>query len=87
MIESIINFFKKNPSSSNGNTPEGVCPNCWGKQEYDGTIRELIKDKQIDINNNKDAHAFIQKFVVERIDGITLKKGTSGLECAMCVKE
>jgi len=87
MIESIINFFKANPTSSNNKAPEGVCPNCWGKQEYDGTIRELLKDKQIDINNNKDAHGFIQKFVVERIDGITLKKGTSSLECKMCVKE
>ena len=86
MIESILKFFKKNPKSSNDEAPEGVCPNCWGKQEYDGTVRELIKDKQIDINNSKDAHAFIQKFVVERIDGITLKKGTSGLECKMCAK-
>ena len=86
MIESIINFFRANPESYNNQAPEGVCPNCWGKQEYDGTVRELIKDKQIDINNNKDAHAFIQKFVVERIDGITLKKGTSGLECQICRK-
>ena len=86
MIESIINFFKKNPESSNDQAPEGVCPNCWGKQEYDGTIRDLMKDKQIDVNNRQDAHAFIQKFVVERIDGITLKKGTSGLECPICSK-
>jgi len=86
MIESIINFFKKNPISSNGNTPEGVCPNCWGKQEYDGVVRELLRDHQIDVNNKKSADAFIRKFVVEKIDGITLKKGTSGLECAMCTK-
>jgi len=86
MIEQLISFFQTNPSSSNESTPEGVCPNCWGKQEYDGTIRELIKDKQIDVNNRTATHNFIEKFVVERIDGITLKKGTSGLECAQCVK-
>ncbi len=86
MIEPIINFFKKNPTSSNGTAPEGVCPNCWGKQEYDGTIRELWKDQQIDVNNKRAAHTFIRKFVIERIDGITLKKGSSGLVCSKCSK-
>ena len=86
MIEQLISFFQSNPSSSNDNSPGGVCPNCWGKQEYDGTIRELIKDKQIDVNNKNAVHNFIQKFVVERIDGITFKKGTSGLECPRCLQ-
>lgn len=86
MIDKIIQFFQDNPTSSEGKSPEGVCPNCWGKQEYDGTVRELIKDKQIDVNNKSGAHNFIQKFVVERIEGISLKKGTSGLECVQCAK-
>lgn len=29
--------------------PEGVCALCWGFQEYDGKIRQLFKDKQIDV--------------------------------------
>ena len=84
MLESLFNFFKKHPTTSDNEAPEGVCPNCWGKQEYDGVIRTLLKDQQIDVNNKQASHAFIQKFVIERIDGITLKKGTSGLECPMC---
>ena len=27
----------------------GLCPNCWGSQEYDGKFVKAIKDKQIDI--------------------------------------
>lgn len=47
----------------------------WGFQQYDGKIRTLLEDKQIDINNNKENYMFIQEFVVRNIDGIELKKG------------
>ena len=55
-------------------TPEGVCPNCWGHQKYGGKVVEAMLDKQIDINNHKEKHAFIQDFVVNHLDGIRLKK-------------
>jgi hypothetical protein len=83
-IENLINFFKKPASETGGQAPEGVCPNCWGAQEYDKTIRELYEDKQIDVNNRQANYAFIQKFVVDRVDGIHLKKGDNGLECPTC---
>lgn len=54
--------------------PEGVCPNCWGHQNYDTEVRDLLNDKQIDVNNHNQKHAFIQQFVVEHLDGIKLKK-------------
>lgn len=47
----------------------------WGFQQYDGKIRTLLEDKQIDINNDKENYMFIQEFVVRNIDGIELKKG------------
>ena len=84
MVEALIKFFKKPVSETKGETPEGVCPNCWGEQEYDNKIRELYADKQIDVNNHEANYAFIQDFVVNHIDGIRLKKGNSGLECPTC---
>ena len=27
----------------------GVCPNCWGQQEYDGVVRKMIQEKQVDV--------------------------------------
>jgi hypothetical protein len=84
MIETLINFFKKSPSETKDAVPEGYCPNCWGKQEYDNEIRELYEDKQIDVNNHAANYAFIQDFVVTRIDGIHLKKGNNSFDCATC---
>jgi hypothetical protein len=84
MIDTIINFFKKPASETKTQTPEGFCPNCWGSQEYDKVIREMYDDKQIDVNNKDANYAFIQKFVVEQLDGIHLKKGNTGMECPTC---
>ena len=61
-----------------------MCPNCWGKQEYDNQIRELYKDKQVDVNNHRANHAFIKDFVVSRVEGIHLKRGNNGYECPNC---
>lgn len=83
-IDEIASFFSKSEEETKGQTPVGACPICWGEQEYDGEIRQLYKDKQIDVNNGKAHHAFIQEFVVERIDGIHLKKGNHGLQCPTC---
>jgi hypothetical protein len=84
MIDKLTEFFSRSEEETKDSTPEGYCPNCWGTQEYDNTIRELYKDKQIDVNNHEAQHAFIQHFVVERIKGIQLKKGNTGLECPTC---
>jgi len=84
VIENLISFFIKPESETPGDAPEGYCPNCWGKQEYDTVIRELYRDKQIDVNNHQANYAFIKEFVVNRVDGIRLKKGENGVECPTC---
>ena len=62
----------------------GACPNCWGEQEYDNQARELIKDKQIDVNNHEAKHAFIQEFVTNHVSGISLQKGDNSHVCNRC---
>jgi hypothetical protein len=84
MIEKLMDFFSRPKTETKDTVPEGLCPNCWGTQEYDNTIRELYKDKQIDVNNHSAHYAFIQDFVVNQIDGIHLKKGENSLECPTC---
>lgn len=64
--------------------PEGVCPNCWGKQEWDNKYMEIVKDKQIDVNNHSANHAFIKDFVVTHLDGIKLKKEKDYYHCPQC---
>lgn len=86
LINNIIQFLKKNDKTKQDNAPEGVCPVCWGYQQYDGKIRTLLKDKQIDINNNKDSYTLIQDFMKNHIDGIKLQEG-SVESCPTCGEE
>ena len=80
----LIHFFKQSAVETQGKIPEGLCPNYWGEQEYDNMIRELYDDKQIDVNNHKVNYAFIQDFVVTRLEGIKLIKGNNSFECPTC---
>lgn len=84
MGEKLIRFFKNSSEDTKEKVPEGLCPNCWGVQEFDNVIRELCRDNQIDVNNHGKNYAFIQEFVVGRVDGIHLIKGDNGLECPTC---
>lgn len=83
LVENITNFFKKPEEETKNKAPEGVCALCWGRQQYDGKIRTLYKDKQIDINNHKDSYMLVQDFVKTHLDGIRLKKG-SVASCPQC---
>ncbi len=84
LVNSLIQFFQQPRAETTDKSPDELCPNCWGSQQYDNVIREMYVDKQIDVNNHEANHAFIQDFVVNRIDGIRLKKGNSGYECPTC---
>ena len=44
------NLFKTKKTDEFDVVPEGVCPNCWGDQEYGNIIREKFKDAQIGVN-------------------------------------
>lgn len=82
--ETIANFFSRPKEETKNQVPVGACPICWGESEYDGQIRELYKDKQIDVNNHRANHAFIQDFVVNHVEGIRLKKMDGGYQCLRC---
>lgn len=77
-------LFKKEKTDEFDNVPKGVCPNCWGDQEYGNVIREKYKDAQIKVNNKESKYAFIQDFVVTNLDGIKLKSAVHGTECPTC---
>ena len=71
LVDSIVNYIKGKGEKTEA--PVGVCPICWGHQEYDNKIRDIIVDRQIDINAGRENYGFIQDFVVKHIDGIKLK--------------
>ena len=86
LIEKLVSFFKQSEENTKDKTPEGLCPVCWGYQEYDKKIRKLYKDKQIDVNNHQASYLLVRDFVVTNIDGIKLKKGEIS-PCPTCSSE
>jgi len=83
MSKFLKSLFGKRPDIFD-EVPDGVCPNCWGDQEYGNMIREKYKDVQISVNNRESKYAFIQDFLVTHLDGIKLKSTIKGVECPKC---
>ncbi len=82
LLNSIKHYFdKKINNEVVGEAPEGVCPNCWGKQEWEGEFYSFIKgaknEKRDETYNN-----FINKIVESNIDGIAIKQDT--FVCETC---
>ena len=81
ILENIKAYFN---AKSKGNTsikaPEGVCPNCWGKQEWDGEFYKKIK-----ANNITPEHDTYNNFihdVSQKLGKITLKEDS--YKCETC---
>ena len=83
LAEHLLDYFDKPPEETKNQTPEGVCPVCWGYQEYDHTIRKLYEDKQIDVSNHENKFSFMRQFVKDHISGIRLVEGEEKI-CPTC---
>ena len=84
----ILDFFKNSrlKLEQEDIVEAGICPNCWGKQEYEGKFIEFAKDRQKDvINMDRTAQkAFVEQFIEDRVVGIRLKKEGDRLNCPRC---
>lgn len=83
-LDTIVTFFRRPAEETADVVPEGACPNCWGRLEFDGKVRQAMADRQISVSNGEAHYAFIQAFVVEHIDGIRLKDSALGPACPKC---
>jgi len=63
-----------------------TCPNCWGRQAYDGKFIDYVKDQtKSNINHEKDHQkAFVQQFVETHVTGIRLKQEDNQKVCQSC---
>ena len=76
LVDTIKIFFeKKTKNEETELAPEGVCPNCWGKQEWEGHFYKQMKTENITPGSDTYTN-FIKEFVTKHIDGISLKEDT-----------
>lgn len=68
---------QKSPSSE---TPEGFCPNCWGRQEYAGDFYNALHQEEINFGNVDKHLGWIQGYAKKNLEGVRLK----GETCSVC---
>ena len=81
IIENLKAYFKnKSLNKDILKSPENICPNCWGKQEWDGEYYKFIKGE----NNNPSTETYDNfiKDVARKLDKITLKN--NAYVCETC---
>ena len=82
LIQNIKDYFN---SKANGNisekAPVGICPNCWGKQEWEGEFYKQNRGNKL-VGNNQTYNNFINKIVESNISGIIINKDT--YQCETC---
>ena len=84
MIDALIDFLKKSPSQPKEETPKGLCPNCWGREEYGGQFFEAVKNHNVDINSKDPSIGWVQDYANKYLTGIELKAKDDQLVCQNC---
>lgn len=84
LATSLINFLKGHPSPNAEETPEGVCPNCWGKTEYSGQFYEAIKNNNVDVNSANPNIGWVQDYANKHLSGIKLNDQGENQVCNSC---
>ena len=83
LIQNIKNYFtSKEKGDTSAKSPEGICPNCWGKQEWEGDFYKLNKGSKL-VGNDQTYNNFINKIVESNVSGILINKDT--YECETCM--
>jgi hypothetical protein len=82
LYNTLKSFLTNNENSAE--TPEGLCPNCWGRQEYQGKFFEAVKREGIDTQNITEKKGWIQAYAEQHFSGINLTHSEPHNTCASC---
>ncbi|MDM9630685.1 hypothetical protein [Robiginitalea aurantiaca] len=81
---SFLDFFKKNKSLSGEASPEGYCPNCWGRQEYGGEFYEAVRNYSHDVDAHDPHDGWVLDYAKKHLDGIQLVREDDHKVCQNC---
>ncbi|WP_103070189.1 hypothetical protein [Aquimarina sediminis] len=81
LIENLKDYFKKKQShETEGQAPKDVCPNCWGRYEYDGEFYAFMKGQKG--NPSEETYNSFIADVARKLDKIRIKENT--FTCETC---
>jgi hypothetical protein len=82
IAQNIKNYFNsKTKGTTTEKAPDGICPNCWGKQEWEGEFYTLNKERKL-VGNDQTYNSFINKIVESNVSGMLINK--DNYECETC---
>lgn len=86
LVKSLINFLKNKDTSEELAAPEGICPNCWGREEYGGHFYERVKQENLNVHSKESNVGWIAAYANKHLAGIALKRTGNGEEliCESC---
>ena len=84
IVDSIIKMITGRKELSLADVPEGVCPNCWGRNEYGGAFYDAIKNEGIDINTLEVHVGWVQDYADKYLSNIAIVSDDENLVCTSC---
>ena len=84
IAKSLLNYLKKNKVLSPSDTPEGLCPNCWGRQEYGGDFYDAVKNHGLDVNTKQPEVGWITDYAEKHLKGIRIEFTNDEGACQQC---
>lgn len=84
LIDALINLAQNKKTLPSNHVPEGVCPNCWGKQEWDGHYFEAMINDKVDIKTLSSNRGWVQKYADRYLHAVTLRLDHEDAICDYC---
>jgi hypothetical protein len=86
IVEALLNYLRPKENAEAIAAPEGLCPNCWGREEYGGHFYARVKQENLDVNSKESNVGWVQAYANKHLLGIALKRTGNGEEliCEKC---
>ena len=86
LADSILRFLKIKDNKNAASAPEGICPNCWGREEYGGHFYKRIQQENLDVNSSESNVGWVQAYANKHFKDIALQRTGNGEElvCEKC---
>ena len=82
--KSLFSFLKNKKNSEKVETPDGFCPNCWGRQEFAGKFYDAVKNHGLDVNSKNPEVGWITDYAEKHLKGIRLIDQDDKTVCQYC---